>query len=128
MYVMIVSINPKKENKYMDIIKNYDGMSKVKGKRDWHFCPRCSKKTIDRDNRICTHCKGRVIFSPEDDGNGFEREFTWVYVWFKNVFGLQGWYDKSYFQQENIIKTVKYADGSSNVTKEDLKPFKPSSF
>jgi hypothetical protein len=82
-----------------------DQYTKIVKKRDWHYCPRCSNKTIDRFNRICTSCKGRVLFQG-DDGNLLNANMDYWYIWLRPVMGIEGYYAKSYFDDK--INELKY--------------------
>lgn len=61
------------------------------------YCPRCNKKSINKLNRRCEECKGRVIWTNCDDAKYFiENHFGW-YGWHKSIFNLTGWYEMSYW-------------------------------
>lgn len=64
-------------------------------KRDWRKCPRCRGK-ISREHRKCLDCGGKVLFSG-DDGAEFNRNMDYWYMWYKNVWGVEGYYAKEYF-------------------------------
>ncbi len=59
-------------------------------KADWHFCPRCNKRTIDKDNRRCHSCKG-IVYWQGDDCQYAESRRDAYYIWMKNIWGELGW-------------------------------------
>jgi hypothetical protein len=73
------------------------GLTKYpKIKRDWHYCPRCRQKRINRISRKCDACGGKVLFHG-DDGRIFNERMDHWYMWMKSVFNVEGYFDKDYF-------------------------------
>jgi hypothetical protein len=67
-------------------------------------CPRCHQKTVDKFNRRCKSCSGRLHWAG-DDCRRSDEEFSWWYMWIKPAGGgIEGWYDKSYFKDAVIAK------------------------
>lgn len=81
-----------------DEVANWrDGLTKYpKLKRDWRFCPRCGKKTVNRSFRKCENCKGRLLF-PGDDGNECIRTMEHFYMW-HTACGVTGWFDCDFWE------------------------------
>lgn len=80
----------------------YDGSTTNRTvKREWIFCPRCSKPAISRDLRKCRDCGGRVLFDG-DQANDFNLIGEYWYMWHRPVFGIKGWYPKSYFYPDIV--------------------------
>lgn len=84
----------------------WDGLTKYKDlNRDWHHCPRCSKPSINKHLRKCMECNGHVAFYGDDCLITYYNDnLIHFYMWYKSVFGVEGWYDKSYFIQEGFVK------------------------
>lgn len=81
---------------------SYDGLTKHdRIKRDWRICPRCNVKAVNKENRCCMACKGKLIWYG-DDANDFNETMTWWYMWYKPPFGPEAYYDKSFFR-DNIL-------------------------
>ena len=65
---------------------------------DWHICPRCKEKAVDRQNRKCLNCKGALLF-PGDDGREYDKQMDYYWIWHKSSsFLVESWFPKEYFQ------------------------------
>lgn len=63
----------------------------------WQYCPRCNKKAISREMRICNACRGVVLFQGDSSQFADERMDHW-YMWHRSINGVLGWFDKSYWR------------------------------
>lgn len=62
------------------------------------FCPRCNHKAVDKPNRTCQNCHGRLLWADADSGKTSLTEYEPFYVWAKPVAtGLEGWYPMEFW-------------------------------
>jgi ribosomal protein L37E len=88
--------------------KGIEQLSGSRHKRNDRICPRCGKPSVDRDNRRCAACGGRLLF-PGDTGNDVfgqpimngQGAADW-FMWHRSIFGFTGWYHRSYFDNKPI--------------------------
>lgn len=71
-----------------------------KVKRDWRRCPNCHGRRVSRDARRCGDCGKRLLFDG-DDAAGVTEDF---YVWHRSIFNFSGYYHRSFFTAEPLVK------------------------
>lgn len=78
---------------------------KFKGRLSDRICPRCQNGyTIDKPNRQCHVCKGRVLWAGYDDGKFAEETNEYCYIWWKSTLtNICGWYPAEFFKLENRL-------------------------
>ena len=59
------------------------------------MCPRCNTPTVERDNRWCKNCKGRLFFQGDDCLHAVERKDGY-YIWLTSINKLTGWFYMNY--------------------------------
>jgi predicted amidophosphoribosyltransferase len=67
------------------------------------YCPRCNSSAVDRDNRICKSCKGRLVFPNDNclidylDNRGDD----W-YMFYIGLYNRPAWHHSSFFRKRPI--------------------------
>lgn len=67
-----------------------------KKKRSDKYCPRCNAKAVNRDMRKCMACGGRLHWQGDSCAES-NAEMSWWFMWMKNTYGVEGWYNKDYW-------------------------------
>lgn len=77
----------------------------ISTKRSDKVCPRCMQKRVNKMNRRCDACKGRLLWG-FDDAGPFDRTFIHYFRWHTFNNGFTGWVDASFFKDG--IEMLKY--------------------
>jgi rubredoxin len=77
-------------------------------KRDWHYCPMCKAKAVNKDMRRCDACGRRLLFD-FDDAAQFEERYEAYHRWTTTVFGLTGYFHSDYWQG-NFNQMIRHYD------------------
>lgn len=69
------------------------------------YCPRCNKRTVNKANRRCDECKGRLFWAGDEAGikDAIDKK-DGFYVWHRSVYNLEGWFELSYFGVSYAVK------------------------
>jgi hypothetical protein len=80
-------------------------------KRDWHICPRCMKRKVNKVLRRCDACGGVLLFNCDESYMEYcdNRGKDW-YKWDHAIFNqtLWGWYHSTYYRETPVPKCEEY--------------------